>query len=49
MLKPPKTKMQYVHFREEDKKSICGHSGVHTTKKKTRVNCPNCLAQIHKH
>jgi hypothetical protein len=40
-------KMKFVHLREgSGSNSVCGHSGVHTSKRSKRVNCPHCTKHL---
>jgi len=43
-----KTPLNYIHFRKEWSTAICGRTGQHTTKKKTKVTCMFCKEKLEK-
>jgi hypothetical protein len=37
-----KSKMMYIHARMAGSTALCGHTGVHTSKRADRVTCERC-------
>lgn len=42
----PKTSMDFIHKRKIGSTSLCGKTGVHTTKKDCQVSCVLCKDRL---